>query len=54
MDWANLIDPVKSTQSNPKKWIGSDKWMNIDFKNEKPIKKKFGFRVKPDLAQKIY
>jgi hypothetical protein len=48
MDWTNPIDPVKLTQSNSKKWVGLDKWVNIDFKNEKPIKK-IGLRVKPDL-----
>jgi hypothetical protein len=52
MDWANLIDPVKSTQSNPKKWIGSDKWVNIDFKNEKPIKKKIWVPGKAGLSSK--
>jgi hypothetical protein len=39
MDWANSLDPVKLTQSNPKKWVGSGKWEDMDFKNEKPIKK---------------
>jgi hypothetical protein len=36
MDWTNLLDPVKS---NPKNWVGSDKSVYMDFKNEKPIKK---------------
>ena len=53
MDWANPLDPVKPTQSNPKKWIGSGKWVDMDFKNEKPIKK-IGFRVKPDPTQKTH
>jgi hypothetical protein len=38
MDWANLVDSVKLTQSNQKNWVGSDKWIDMDFKNEKPIK----------------
>jgi hypothetical protein len=50
MDWANPLDPVKPTQSNPKKWVGSGKSVDMDFKNEKPIKK-FGLRVKPDSTQ---
>jgi hypothetical protein len=43
MDWANPLDPGKPTKSNSKKWVGSGKWVNMDFKNEKPIKKKLGF-----------
>jgi hypothetical protein len=53
MDLANSLDPVKPTQSNLKKWVGSDKWVDMDFKNEKPIKK-IGFRVKPDPTQKTH
>jgi hypothetical protein len=54
MDWANPLDPVKPTQSNPKKvgWAGQVGGY-IDFKNEKPIKK-IGFQVKPDPTQKIH
>jgi hypothetical protein len=52
MDWANPLNPVKSTQSNLKKWVGSGKWMDMDFKNEKPIKN--GFRVKSDPTQKTH
>jgi hypothetical protein len=51
MDWANPLDPVKPTKSNSKKWVGSGKWVNMDFKNEKSIKK-FEFRVKSDPTQK--
>jgi hypothetical protein len=32
MDWANPIDPIKSTQSNPKKWVGTGYWVDMDFK----------------------
>jgi hypothetical protein len=39
MDWANPLDLVKSIQSNTKKWAGSGKWVSMDFKKEKPIKK---------------
>jgi hypothetical protein len=39
MDLANPLDPVKSTQSNLKKWVGLGKWVDMDFKIEKPIKK---------------
>jgi hypothetical protein len=53
MDWANLIDPVKSTQSNPKKWIGSDNWVDMGLKNEKRTQK-IGFRAKPDPTYKTH
>jgi hypothetical protein len=53
MDWANPDDSVKSIQANPKKWVGSGKWVDIDFKNENPIKKK-EFRVKSDPTQKTH
>ena len=53
MGRANPVDPVKPTQSNPKKWVGSGKWVGMDFKNEKPIKK-VGLRVKPDPTQKTH
>jgi hypothetical protein len=47
MNWINPIDPVKSAQSNSKKWIGSDKWIDMDFKNEKSIK-----RIKNQIPDK--
>jgi hypothetical protein len=51
IDWANLVNPVKLTQ--PKNWVESDDWVNINFKIEKPIKK-IEFRVKSDPTQKIH
>jgi hypothetical protein len=38
MDWANPIDPDKFIQFNSKNWVGSDNWVDMDFKNGKPIK----------------
>jgi hypothetical protein len=53
MDWVNPVDPVKSTQSNPKKRVGLDNWVYMSLKNEKPTQK-IGFRAKPDPAQKTH
>jgi hypothetical protein len=53
MNWTNPLDPVKYTQYNPKKWVESGKWVDMNFKNEKPTKK-IGFRVKPDPTQKTH
>jgi hypothetical protein len=38
MDWANPIDPDKFIQFNSKNWVGSGNWVDMDFKNGKPIK----------------
>jgi hypothetical protein len=51
MDWANPVDSVKSTQSNLEKWVGSDNWIDMGLKNEKP-KQKIGLRAKSDPIQK--
>jgi hypothetical protein len=32
MGWTNAIDPVKFTQSNPKKWVGAGYWVDMNFK----------------------
>jgi hypothetical protein len=53
MDWANPVDPAKSIQSNPKKWVGSDNWVDMSLKNEKPTQK-IGFQAKPYPTQKIH
>jgi hypothetical protein len=53
MDWANPIDPVKSIKSNPKMWVGSDNWVDMCLKKEKPTQK-IGFQTKPDLTQKTH
>jgi hypothetical protein len=36
MDWTNPIDSAKSTQSNSKKWVGSDNWVDMGLKNKIP------------------
>jgi hypothetical protein len=51
MDWTNPIDSAKSTQSNPKKWVGSDNWVNMGLKN-KNSHTKIGFRTKLDPTKK--
>jgi hypothetical protein len=51
--WTNLVDLTKSTRFNPKNQLGSDNWVGMGFKNEKPIQK-IGFRVKPDSTQNTH
>jgi hypothetical protein len=41
--------PVKP---NPKKWVGSDNWVDVGLKKEK-LTQKLGFREKPDPTKKI-
>jgi hypothetical protein len=53
MDWTNPVDPVKSTQSNSKKWVGSDNWVDMSLKNGKPTKK-IEYRAKSDPTQKTH
>jgi hypothetical protein len=38
MGWANPINPVKLTQSNPKKWVGYGYFVDIDFKIKNSLK----------------
>jgi hypothetical protein len=53
MDYANPVDPAKSIRSNPKKRVGSDNWVDMSLKNEKPTQK-IGFQAKPYPTQKIH
>jgi hypothetical protein len=53
MDWANSVDPAKSTQYNIKKWVGLDNWVDMSLENKKPTPK-IRFRAKPDATQKNY
>jgi hypothetical protein len=53
MGWANPVNPIKPTQSNPKKWVGPGNWVDMDFKTTKPIKK-FGLSANPDPYPKTH
>jgi hypothetical protein len=53
MDWANSVDPAKSIQSNPKKWIESDNWVDMSLENKKPTQKiEFQTKTGPDQPKK--
>jgi hypothetical protein len=48
MDWTNSLDLVKSTQSNPKKWVGSDNWGEYGFEKGKiQIKNRVSGKIGP-------
>jgi hypothetical protein len=53
MDRVNPLDPVKPTQSNPKKWFGSGNWVDIVSKTKKPTQK-IGLWAKPDPNPKTH
>jgi hypothetical protein len=53
MGWANPVNPVKPTQSNPKKWIGPGNWVDMDLKTRKPTKN-FGLWANPDPYPKTH
>jgi hypothetical protein len=53
MDWTNPVNPAKPTQSNPKQWVGSDNWVDVGLKNEKPTQK-IGFWAKPDPTHETH
>jgi arginyl-tRNA--protein-N-Asp/Glu arginylyltransferase len=36
MGWANPFNPVKSIQSNQKKWVELGYWVGMDFKMKNP------------------
>jgi hypothetical protein len=48
MDWAIPVDLTKPTQSNPKNWVRSGIWVDIDFKNEKSIKNWVSGKIEPN------
>jgi hypothetical protein len=36
--WVNPENPIKSTQKTQKKWVGLGNWVDMVYKNGKPIK----------------
>jgi hypothetical protein len=53
IDWVNPVDPVKSTQSNPTQKSGSDNWVYMSLKNEKPTQKIGQNQIQPKKPTNI-
>jgi hypothetical protein len=48
MNWVNLVDSVKFIQSNSKKWIQSDNWVDMDLEKEKLTKNRVMDKTRPN------
>jgi hypothetical protein len=53
MGWANPPDPVKSIQSNPKKWVRLGNWVDMLLKTKNPYKNS-GYGSNPDSDSKTH
>jgi hypothetical protein len=48
MGWANPVDPVKFIQSNPKKWVVSDNWVDMGLKKKTHTKNQVSGKTGPN------